>query len=90
VHDGKARLSHKSDGGYPDLRRDQKKFFQSGKKSKNRLRFFDFLPLFKILFAAAGGDSTYETASAALDAQNLAARCIVPVSIFTEENIITT
>jgi hypothetical protein len=42
------RLSHKSDG--------QKKFFQSGKKSKNRLRFFDFLPLFKILFAAAGGE----------------------------------
>jgi hypothetical protein len=53
------RLSHKSDGG---LRR-QKKFFQSGKKSKNRKRFFDFLPLYKILFAAAGGDSTYETVS---------------------------
>jgi hypothetical protein len=27
------------------------------------LRFFDFLPLYKILFAAAGGDLTYETAS---------------------------
>jgi hypothetical protein len=27
------------------------------------LRFFDFLPLFKILFAAAGGDLSYETAS---------------------------
>jgi hypothetical protein len=27
------------------------------------LRFFNFLPLFKILFAAAGGDLTYETAS---------------------------
>jgi hypothetical protein len=43
--------------------RRQKKFFQSDKKSKNRKRFFDFLPLYKILFAAAGGDSTYETAS---------------------------
>jgi hypothetical protein len=56
-------VSHKSDGGYPDSYRDQKKFFQSGKKSKNRKRFFDFLPLFKILFAAAGGDLTYETVS---------------------------
>jgi hypothetical protein len=44
-------LSHKSFGGYPDSYRDQKKFFQSGKKSKNRKRFFDFLPLYKILFA---------------------------------------
>jgi hypothetical protein len=43
--------------------RRQKKFFQSDKKSKNRKRFFDFLSLYKILFAAAGGDSTYETAS---------------------------
>jgi hypothetical protein len=66
------RVSHKSDGGYPDSYRDQKKFFQSGKKSKNRLRFFDFLPLFKILFAATGGDLSYETASL-VHAQNLTA-----------------
>jgi hypothetical protein len=62
-----SRLSHKSDGGCPDSYRDQKKFFQSGKKSKNRKRFFDFLPLFKILFAPDGsrdgGDLTYGTAS---------------------------
>jgi hypothetical protein len=37
--------------------------FRAVKNQKNRLRFFDFLPLFKILFAAAGGDWTYETAS---------------------------
>jgi hypothetical protein len=46
---------------------DQKKFFQSGKKSKNRKRFFDFLPLYKILFvpdgSRDGGDLTYKTAS---------------------------
>jgi hypothetical protein len=56
-------LSHKPDGGYHDSYRDRKKFYQSGKKSKNRKRFFVFLPLFKILFAAAGGDLSYETAS---------------------------
>jgi hypothetical protein len=69
------RLSHKSDGGYPDSYRDQKKFFQSGKKSKNRLRFFDFLPLFKILFdpdvGREGGDSTYETASTFLQKKGI-------------------
>jgi hypothetical protein len=43
--------------------RRRKKFFQSGKKSKNHLRFFDFLPLFKILYAAAGGDLTFDIAS---------------------------
>jgi hypothetical protein len=48
-----AKLSQKPDGGCPDSYRDRKKFFQSGKKSNNRLRFFDFLPLFKILFAPA-------------------------------------
>jgi hypothetical protein len=41
----------------------KKNSFRAVKKSKNRLRFFDFLPLFKILFAAAGGDLSYETAS---------------------------
>jgi hypothetical protein len=46
----------------------KKKFFRSGKKSKNRKRFFDFLPLFKILFdpdgSREGGDLTFDTASA--------------------------
>jgi hypothetical protein len=50
------RLSHhKPDGGFPTSGTGRKKFFQSGKKSKNRLRFFDFLPLFEILFDPEGG-----------------------------------
>jgi hypothetical protein len=67
VNSGCKWLYHKSFGGY----RRQKKFFQSGKKSKNRKRFFDFLPLFKILFAAAGGDLSYETATTKEERANL-------------------
>jgi hypothetical protein len=65
------KLYHKPDSGFPTSgtgqTRRQKKFFQSGKKSKNRKRFFDFLPLYKILFAPDGGlegnDLNYDTAS---------------------------
>jgi hypothetical protein len=49
------------------MRQPPKEILSERQKSKNRLRFFDFLPLYKILFdpdgGREGGDSTFVTVS---------------------------